>query len=81
MIGTKGLYDDSSAPDSPAMKYSVRKRVPPSRASTRGPKKNSTSRLKKMCQMLPCTNMYVIGVHGALRNRAAANERMAVRSG
>ena len=63
------------------MKYMAMKRPLPSRASTRGPKKNNTIMLNRMCQKLPCTNMYVTGVHGATTKRAAANASSFVRAG
>ena len=48
---------ESTAPARPLRKYNLMKRAPPKRISKRGPKKNSTSMLKKMCMKFACTNM------------------------
>ena len=73
--------NDSSAPEMPAMKYSVMNRFDPNRCSTRGPKKNSTIMLKAMCMIPPCRNMYVTSVHGRTKIHAGTNANAFVTPG
>ncbi len=57
MTPIAGLVNDNNPPMTPLAKYRPRKRRPPSRASSRGPKKKSANMLKKMCPSPPCRNM------------------------